>query len=162
MNWEALGTIAELVGAVGVVASLLYLGKQIRQSNELARAETRRAMMQVTQQELNKMVDDPTIFRLWMNDELSGDDKIRLHSWLCAYIRQREYEWFERQAGVMDSKMFESYAKIITKVLGTERTRRWWSVYKHALGFDSGFVAFVDELLERSPLTNYFENLDTW
>ncbi len=47
MNWDALGAIAELLGAVGVIASLLYLGRQIRQSTKQsfassyqARAET--------------------------------------------------------------------------------------------------------------------------
>ncbi len=32
MNWEALGAIAELVGAVGVIATLGYLAIQIRQN----------------------------------------------------------------------------------------------------------------------------------
>lgn len=30
MNWDALGAIAELVGAIAVVASLLYLAVQVR------------------------------------------------------------------------------------------------------------------------------------
>jgi hypothetical protein len=34
MNWDAIGAIAELLGAVGVIASLVYLATQIRQSRE--------------------------------------------------------------------------------------------------------------------------------
>ena len=34
MNWDAIGAIAELLGAIGVIASLVYLGSQIRQSRE--------------------------------------------------------------------------------------------------------------------------------
>ncbi len=30
MNWDAIGAIAELLGAVGVIASLIYLATQIR------------------------------------------------------------------------------------------------------------------------------------
>jgi hypothetical protein len=33
MNWDALGAGAELVAAVGVILSLVYLARQIRQSN---------------------------------------------------------------------------------------------------------------------------------
>jgi hypothetical protein len=40
MNWEAIGSIAELVGGLGVVASLLYLGVQIRQNTRSLRAAT--------------------------------------------------------------------------------------------------------------------------
>jgi hypothetical protein len=36
MNWDALGAIAELAGAVAVVASLLYLGRQFRHSSTYA------------------------------------------------------------------------------------------------------------------------------
>ena len=34
MNWDAIGAIAELLGAIGVIASLIYLATQIRQSRE--------------------------------------------------------------------------------------------------------------------------------
>ena len=32
MNWDAIGAIAETLGAVGVIASLVYLAEQIRHS----------------------------------------------------------------------------------------------------------------------------------
>jgi len=32
MNWDAIGAIAEAIGAAGVVASLLYLAREIRTS----------------------------------------------------------------------------------------------------------------------------------
>jgi hypothetical protein len=33
MNWEAIGAIAELLGALGVIGSLIYVGNQVRTSN---------------------------------------------------------------------------------------------------------------------------------
>ena len=33
MNWDAVGAVAEIIGAVAVVATLLYLAVQIRQAN---------------------------------------------------------------------------------------------------------------------------------
>jgi hypothetical protein len=33
MNWDAIGAVAELLGAIGVIASLVYLAVQIRQSS---------------------------------------------------------------------------------------------------------------------------------
>ena len=43
MNWEAVGAIGEVVGALAVVATLIYLASQIRQnmmSNRNAALET--------------------------------------------------------------------------------------------------------------------------
>jgi len=40
MNWDAVGAIAELLGAIGVIASLVYLATQIRQSRDQMQAAT--------------------------------------------------------------------------------------------------------------------------
>jgi len=40
MNWDAIGATAELLGAVGVIASLVYLATQIRQSRDQIRTAT--------------------------------------------------------------------------------------------------------------------------
>ena len=34
MNWEALGALAELLGAIGVIATLLYLSRQINHNSK--------------------------------------------------------------------------------------------------------------------------------
>ena len=34
MSWDAIGAVAELLGAIGVIASLVYLAGQIRDSRE--------------------------------------------------------------------------------------------------------------------------------
>ena len=44
MNWEAIGAIAELLGAIGVIVSLVSLATQIRASTQAMRSESRRAV----------------------------------------------------------------------------------------------------------------------
>ena len=38
MNWDAVGAISEIVGVVAIIASLIYVAIQIRQSTDIARA----------------------------------------------------------------------------------------------------------------------------
>ena len=45
LNWDAIGAIAELAGAVGVIASLFYLGSQIRQNTRSVRASSYHAVI---------------------------------------------------------------------------------------------------------------------
>ena len=40
MNWDAVGAIAELVGAIAVVATIGYLAFQVRQTNRISRTNT--------------------------------------------------------------------------------------------------------------------------
>ena len=47
MNWEAIAAVAELLGALGVIASLVYLAGQVRSNASRARqAPTGGAMVQ--------------------------------------------------------------------------------------------------------------------
>ena len=39
MNWEALGAIGEVLGAVGVIVTLVYLALQVRQNTRHVRAQ---------------------------------------------------------------------------------------------------------------------------
>ena len=41
MNWDAIGAIAEGLGALGVIATLFYLASQVRQSKKATEANTR-------------------------------------------------------------------------------------------------------------------------
>ena len=45
MNWDAIGAIAELLGAVGVIASLIYLATQIRQNTRSVRGATYQSLV---------------------------------------------------------------------------------------------------------------------
>ena len=41
MNWDELGAIGEIVGAVAVVVTLLYVARQIHQANAQTQAQAR-------------------------------------------------------------------------------------------------------------------------
>jgi len=43
MNWEAIAAVAELLAAIGVVISLIFVGLQINKGNAEARAATMQA-----------------------------------------------------------------------------------------------------------------------
>ncbi len=62
MNWDAIGAIAELLGAIGVIASLVYLATQIRQSREQMSQNTQALRAGTYQQffgQLNEHVSRP-------------------------------------------------------------------------------------------------------
>ena len=43
MNWDAIAAIAEGLGALGVIASLLYVAVQVRQNTRASRVESKLA-----------------------------------------------------------------------------------------------------------------------
>lgn len=55
INWEAVGAIAELVGALGVIVSLIYLAKQIKGNSDTIDQNTR-AVLSSTETSSNDQV----------------------------------------------------------------------------------------------------------
>ena len=41
MNWDAIGAVGEIIGAIAVVASLIYLASQIKNQNSIALRDSR-------------------------------------------------------------------------------------------------------------------------
>ena len=61
MNWEALAATAELLGALGVLASLVYLGLKIRQNTGWLRQQA----FQLSTNEIRRWASQPRqLFRL--------------------------------------------------------------------------------------------------
>ena len=160
MTLEQWAYIGEIIAAVAVIASLVYLGIQVHQSNILSRSQTRQSIMQLVQKELYKLADDPTILMLLTKADISIEEKIKLNAWISSNMRQREYEWFARNDGTIDENTFNTYKALIPTVLGTERSRRWWKLARPS--FYPGFAAFVDDLLGESPKNDIVEFLKEW
>ena len=160
MTLEQWAYIGQIAAAAAVVASLIYLAIQVRQSNVLSRAQTRQSMIQMAREEILGVT--PEIYRAFIADEVSDEDKIRLHQWLMAMMRQREYEWLTRRDGIIDKEMVDAYAGVIPMLLGPDRARRWWECHGNEHAFAPGFVAFVNELLARIPYNGYLHSLNNW
>ena len=162
MNWEAIGAIGEIIGAAAVVATLGYLAIQMRQANLHAKSQVRQRMIEQTQDELYIAVSDPSIHELFVRDEtLDPNEQVKLNAYLVSFMRQREWEWFQYEDGVIDKRAHESYYAVIPLLLGTERTRRWWERVGKS-GFDKGFVLEVNERLKSSGYQSYMNDIRTW
>jgi hypothetical protein len=162
MGLEQIYYVSGIVAAFAVVGSLVYLGIQVRQSNALSRAQTRQSMMELTQEQLLLQVSDPTIWIGVFNEgQRSLEEKVKTNMWLTLFMRQREYDWLTRKEGIVDP-MFGAYTGVIAMILGTERNRRWWSLRRDINEFNPEFMRHVDDILARSPLTNYPQMIKAW
>jgi hypothetical protein len=63
MTLGLLASIAEIIGVTLVIASLIYVARQLRQNTEMMRAESRNAIQHSKQQELFLVAQNPDIWR---------------------------------------------------------------------------------------------------
>ena len=159
MSLGDLGIIANLLSAIAVLGTLIYLSRQVRQGNLLAKSHARQRMVEQTNEELYALANDANLRECFLKEtELSPEDQGKLHFFLIAAMRQREWEWFQYRDGVIDERTAKAYFGIIALHLGIPRTRHWWRTIGR-IGFDPHFVVEVDQLIADRPPTTYFEDL---
>jgi hypothetical protein len=61
MTWEAISAIAQILGVIAVVVTLVYLAAQVRQGNLFARLQARQRMIEQAHSELYAQIADPSI-----------------------------------------------------------------------------------------------------
>lgn len=109
MNWEIAGVIAEITGAVAVFVSLIYLARQIRVSNRLARAEAYRSTNNA-QNSLNAtFAGDPVFRSAWRRclegacrKDLEEDERILIDGFLISVTNIHNQLLRESREGIVD------------------------------------------------------------
>ncbi len=141
MTLEQWAYVADIVGAVVIVASLVYVAMQVRQNTKAQFAASRQATLASDLELLSMMVDYP-------EDALglgATPDDVRSTAFLVAYLRIREFAWYQYQSGILDQTTWESYLAPTAVFFDSELARRIWA--SNVIRLDAGFRAQIDNLI---------------
>jgi hypothetical protein len=159
MTLEQGAYLAEIIGVIVVVVTLIYLSVQVRQGTELLRSESRQAQVTNDQDGVYKFVEHPELGRLFSQAETpSFAEKTKLNFWLIGQMRAREHEWLQYRNGALDEETWLSYRDVIYFLLGTKRSRELWGLCSPF--FNSDYVKMVDKMMEGVPEIDYWEKLE--
>jgi hypothetical protein len=133
MNWEALSAIADLIGVVLVIVSLIYLATQIRQSNQMALAESERELLESWANAVAGIsVDDRTtdIFLRGLDDfnTLSNVEKTRFSVIMQRLINTYISSVRMDSKSLVDSQEATIFGDICFAMILTPGGRQWWKV----------------------------------
>jgi hypothetical protein len=132
LNWDAIGATAELLGALGVIGSLMYLAVQIRQNTRSVRASSYQSAVAIGV-EVNRMVAGDaalaSILRRGREDlaSLDPDEETRFNALLGSQFRLYENVYYQRLAGTLEPAMWEGYRAILLRNTSRPGVRVWWS-----------------------------------
>jgi hypothetical protein len=124
IDWTAVSTISELVGAVAVVVTLGYVAVQIRQSTHAILANSRQTLLDADLQLIANFIDhavDPHL--IGDQVELTPADERRFVWLVVKAIRIREFAWHQYEAGNLDEKSRQSYMAPVPSMFATERAK---------------------------------------
>ena len=153
MDWDAIGAIGEIVGAVAVVASLVYLATQIRtQIRESRLAASRELTANLI--ETYSALQTPQMADIWARgsknyDALTESEKIQILAFFQRYFRALENAFHQASDGLLNQQVWDGIARHIGGVMSTEAAQRIWSVRKD--NYSENFQEFI-ESIERTRL----------
>ena len=153
MDWDAIGAIGEIVGAMAVVASLLYLATQIRGQNREARVAAVHDITQAMAGHISQL-QDPVKAELLVEaisswDEFPPSKRLRFIGFFIPALRIFEDGYFQWRQGRLEDATWTTMITQLTDFMSNEGVRKCWEMRKHQ--FREDFVGYVDEL----PKTTY-------
>src|SRR5438128_8421335 len=136
MNWEMISAIGQMLGAIGVIISIVYLAAQIRNQNK----ESQRAAMNVLTthwSDLNRtLVENPEIALLWLRalrsfDDLDAKSKLRFGAHLGRFLRFADNLYLNVLDGTLDQRLWRGYERPIADPVAYPGCQSSWGIRKH-------------------------------
>ena len=153
MNWEAMGSIAEVVGAVGVVVSLLYLALQIRMQNRQARLEVVNELARQRNEYSGSLADNHELAEVWLRglnsyEDLSEVERVRFSAHIARMVRVMESLYQHRTEDQFAGENWEAFEQYIRDVFSYPGAQQWWRI--RSSHFTQPFQAHVDGHITRA------------
>jgi hypothetical protein len=155
MNWDAIGALAELAGALGVILSLAYLAVQIRQntrqmenSARAARGAAYQNALSNYQSHLIPIALDAELAEIFLHGinnfgQLNETDAFRFNWLMGGYMTNLDNMYYQHQDGVVSAERWLSVQSQLRWFLAYQGFVAWWTGFdKSTLSPD--FVAIVD------------------
>jgi hypothetical protein len=131
VNWDAIGAIAEALGALGVIATLVYLASQIRQAERATLASIQHSSI-VQGFQLNVAAAAPETAPLILKGSADFNGLDSLERLRFTLLLRATFAWFEdifsqAQRGAVDSEYWASRRQTgLGSLLQLPGIRQWW------------------------------------
>ena len=147
MNWDAIGALGEILGAMAVIGSLLFVGVQIRSNTRATQIATTHNLTDIFLTVAAKISEDPEMARIWAQQSrdisvLSASDLQRLVPLNVMVLRSFEDVFHHHQAGQMSDEMWEGWQAFILTICSYHGVRSIWESRKYY--YSRSFQAFLD------------------
>lgn len=160
MNWDAVGSIAEVLGAAGVIVSLLYLSYQIRVNTKTVKAEAAQSTYSGWSDfnfELSKHPDAVQIDRMWSPDatwdEFSHEQQVVLGFFCRSVVERFEAEYALYEAGILKAEVWEKHRVFCNSFICLPAVSTWWQSEREQPICSDSFISEISGAVTHPAIT---------
>jgi hypothetical protein len=153
MTLEAIYYISQIVAVVGIFASLIFVGLQIRQNTKAIKATSHHAITDSFNAINNLVLSDPKVARIMRltlagSEEMDEDERVSANYMLLANFRIFETLYYQYKNGTLDKKLFDAELKTLKWAVTLPGFLAWWPV--NPISLSDEFRAFIDGLIREA------------
>jgi hypothetical protein len=156
---ETLNAIAQLIAALGVIASLFYLAAQIRQNTRSQRSVVVDSLTRSLIDLLGPQTSDLNQMQAWISvtedwHRATEADRLRGIFLLFTMFKVFENAWFQQCQGTLDPEQWEAWDLHIRVYYHRPGVKSWWSLRRamFAAGFRE-YLASSDPVKDLPPIS---------
>jgi hypothetical protein len=145
VNWEAISAVGQIVGALAVVISLIYLAREIRSNARSARI----ASLHDVNRWLGELVEHPHLAELYYRGirdfkSLKSADRVRFSALMeqMFYIFRELY--YQQLDGHLDPRLWDGLDATMRDINAYPGVQAWWRSCSHR--FNKEFVKHINQL----------------
>ncbi|MBT8147873.1 MAG: hypothetical protein KJN90_13535 [Gammaproteobacteria bacterium] len=166
MNWDAVGAVAELMGAIGVIGSLIYLATQVRTSNLASKVDSKLKMTEFLVNFQDLLLDSPELNDVMMRGRKGIENLTREEYLQYANMAQKAFWYFsaihfQRRRNVIEEEDWYEVNAVVQYWTSARGTFEWWKRIG-SKSFTGEFAAFIEQQFDfygvRAPDTSQPES----
>jgi len=138
MNWEALGALGEIVGALAVIVTLVYLSIQIRQNTKGSRVAAVQAASENSSRFSEMIAADRELGEVFWRglrnpDSLDPPETRQFLSALNVFIRREAVSFYLHKEGVMPDELWAARVASLTGTVNQPGMQLYLKLVGHSL-----------------------------
>jgi len=155
MNLTDLANIGQVIGAIAVVISLIYVALQIRQNTNAVRAATAQSVHEHFANWYTTFASDPSLSAVAINGlkdygSLSETDKARLVAIFMAFLSYSQNAFLKWRQGLLAPSLWLGWEQVIMNLVCAPGGKAFWKERSYLFGEE--FRRYVeDDLMKRTP-----------
>ena len=164
MNWEAIGAVGEILGAIAVIGTLIFVGLQIRSNTRSTQVAASHNLTNTFITVVKTIVDDPELSRMWIQQSqdastLSASDVERMLAYNVMVLKAFEDAFHHHEMGQMSDEMWDGWQTFMVVITNYPGMRHYWKQRKHF--YSRSFQEFVDNPPPTEIISTASEFIDT-
>ena len=136
MSIQDWGAISEMVGAIAIVVSLIYVGVQLRQNTRATRVSTSQAFIQIHGEEADPIIREPAFRDIYWRglaglSNLHGSELAAFGAWTSTTIRGWESYYFQWKARAFEDPIWSGWNHQFLDLFGYPGVQEVWTIRRH-------------------------------